>query len=273
MDEIGRPLYWDLNKHIEAVEQMIRADEIEIAFDMLKNVPAFYRDAENYPKELAQIKKTVCKNLYDAFEYGNDDEEAGCTRAFGEDQWLSGYMFPRADIIAALIEKLNKDNKIPWIFDLGSSHGNLPLGLLKHTTCKFTYLGKSINWRIAQKVKEWASDVWADRPVDGQPTILFNSEVLEHTFSPMDIVISADKMGIDWDYILLSAPLACLGGGLPNYESRRLGHVRGISKKEFVDFANDNFPGYSWQQWITPSQVILGSKPSATNSQPAKEQS
>lgn len=260
MNEIGKPLYWDLNKHVEAVVQMIMADEIQIALQMIEQVPAWYR--ENPPKELADIKATLYRQLYDQIEYASDDEEAECTREFGEAQWTNGYMFPRAEIILSLLDKLIADKdgaKIPWIFDLGCSHGNLPLGLIK-TRMAFNYKGAGLNGRIVQKVKDWCEFHWAERPFDGQPTILYCTEVIEHCMNPMDIVQSAYKVGVEWDYILLSVPLGCLGGGLANWDTRRLGHVRGWTKQEFVEFANKHWPGYKWQLTVAPSMVLLGER-------------
>jgi hypothetical protein len=269
VNEIGRPLYFDMNKHIEAIVQMIRADELQIALQMIDQVPAWYR--ENRDGRLENIRRTLYKNLYDQIEYASDDEEAECTREFGEKQWDSGYMFPRANIILDLIQKLNYGGQggahpiKPWIFDLGCSHGNLPLGLMK-CRLSFSYKGVGLNGRIVSKVKEWVGDYWADEPslysdpFDRQSSILYCTEVIEHCMNPMDIVQSAYKVGVQWDYILLSVPLGCLGGGLENWDSRRLGHVRGWTKQEFVEFADKNWPGYKWQLTVAPSMVLLGSK-------------
>ncbi len=270
---IGKPLYWSVDKHADAVEQMIRADEIQIALELIEKVPAWYR--ENPDPRLQSIKRTLYKNLYDQIEYASDDEEAECTKEFGEAQWTNGYMFPRAGIISALVRRLNSGKeKIheskqkpglvarlekPWIFDLGCSHGNLPLGLMKDKLM-FFYKGVGLNGRIVAKVKEWVGSRWMDKPVGDQSTILYCTEVLEHCMNPMDIVQSAYKVGVEWDYILLSVPLGCLGGGLENWDTRRLGHVRGWTKQEFIDFAMKHWPGYKWQLTVAPSMVLLGEK-------------
>lgn len=258
MNDIGKPLFWSLEEHIKAVIGMIRADEIQIALRMCDEVPAWYR--ENRPKELEDIKKTLYQRLYDAIEYSNDPDEANCTREFGESQWTNGYMHPRAEIITQIIQDDKSLKGIdPWIFDLGCSHGNLLLGLLKITRA-FSYKGVGLNFKIIEKVKTWASHHWQDHPIQGQKTILYCTEVIEHCMNPMDIVQSAYKPGIDWDVILLSVPLGCLGGGLPDWDTRRLGHVRGWTKKEFSDFASTHWPGYDWTLYVAPSMVLVGRK-------------
>ncbi len=232
----GRPLYWRLSVHAKAIEQMIRADELQIALQMLENVPGWWR--ENYPEELSRIRRIIYRQTYDSIEYATDDEEADCPREMGEAQWDSPYMYPRAEIISQIVKKYNADGQRPWIFDLGASHGNLPLGLLK-TVHDFDYLGVGMNHRIIQKLKGWVRSVWKEKPTNAQPTILYCSEVLEHMMNPQDLVHTAHKQMIEWDQILLSVPLYCLGHGLPDWETRRMGHVRNWTQKEFSDFASN----------------------------------
>lgn len=257
MHEIGKPLFWTVERHVEAVEQLIRADEIDLAMQMCDMVPSFYRTPERYPKELGDIKQAVARQLYDQIEYSNDDEEAECTREFGEAQWTNGYMHPRADIIKNILKELWP--KTPWIFDLGCSHGNLALGLMQDNL-GFTYKGVGLNWRIVQKVKKWCGLHWSDKPVNQQPTILFCSEVLEHASRVEDIVTTALKECVDWDVVILSVPLNTLGGGLPNYTDRRLGHVRCFSEHELYAFASKHWPGRKWELTLADSQVIVGRK-------------
>lgn len=262
MSEVGKPLYWKLEEHIAAIIGMIRADELQIALRMCDEVPGWYRD--HYPPELARIKQTLYRQCYDQIEYATDDEEAECTREFGEAQWDNGYMYPRAEIVSEVVKSL----PVPWIYDLGCSHGNLPLGLIKsgHT---FAYRGAGMNLRIQEKVKAWVGKLWQERPDPGcakdgpflfpkQPTILFCSEVLEHCFNPHDIVHSAHKVGVEWDVIILSVPYGTLGGGLPNWSERRLGHVRTWTGKEFAEFADKAFPGYKWELFMSHSMVLKG---------------
>jgi hypothetical protein len=255
MNELGRPKYFNLEMHINAIEGMIRSDEIQIALQMCDQVPGWYRD--HYPPELEAIKNTLYRQCYDQIEYATDDEEANCTRAFGEAQWDNGYMFPRAEIISKIIRKMNEEDQIPWIYDLGCSHGNLPLGLIKagHT---FTYRGAGMNFRIQEKVKSWVGERWAENPLPDRPKILYCTEVLEHCFNPHDIVHSAHKIGVEFDVIILSVPMYTLGGGLPDWNTRRIGHVRTWTPKEFADFADSAFRGYQWELTLSDSMVLKG---------------
>ncbi len=253
-NELGKPIYFSLENFIETIIGFIRADEIQTALWLLDNPPGWYRD--NYPPELTKIRNTIYQNCYDQVEYATDNEEADCTREFGEAQWDNGYMFPRAQIIKQLVDSL----PVPWIFDLGCSHGNLPLGLHKSGS-QFTYRGAGMNWRIQAKVMDWLGTlIWKDKPFEKQPTILYCTEVIEHMMNPHDAIHSAYKIGVNFDHILLSVPKYTLGGGLPNWDTRRLGHVRTWTPREFLAFADKGWPGYQWMLYDAHSMVLHGRK-------------
>lgn len=254
-ENIGRALYWRLDTHIAAVEQLIRADEIQMALQLLDMIPGWQRD--RYPKELTEIRNTIYRQTYDQVEYATDDEEADCPREMGEGQWVSQYCYPRAEILETLIKSLWP--RSPWIYDLGCSHGNMPLGLIK-AGHNFLYKGSGMNHRIIQKLKGWVGEKWSDLPIGDQPTILYCTEVIEHCMNPLDIVHSAHKIGIRFDHILLSVPMYCLGAGLPDWKTRRLGHVRNWTPQEFHDFASKHWPGYIWQLYKSNSMVLHGTK-------------
>lgn len=261
-NNLGRPKYWNTNLYIAAIEMMLCADEIINALKMIEMVPGWHR--EHPDPRIEDLKQKIYERTYDIFEYANDDDEASCERSFGEAQWDNGYMYPRAGIISAEVKAYNDLGKTPWIFDLGCSHGNLPLGLIK-TGHKFTYLGKSMNWRAGAKVKQWCKDVWAEKPAEGQPAILFCSEVLEHCFNSHDITHAAYKVGVTYDQIHLSVPYGTMGGGLPDW-NRRLGHVRTWTISEIVEYAQQAFPGFQWTVHKSHSMVLVGrSFPSLTS--------
>lgn len=265
MNEIGKPLFFDLEVYKQAVIGMIRADELQFALTMLDNLPGYYRDLP--PAWVAEIRATIYRQTYDSIEYATDDDEANCTREFGEAQWTNGYMHPRAEIIAKLVREINGQGMVPWLYDLGASHGNLPLGLLQEKL-EFTYCGVGMNHRILQKVKGWVGSKWRNTPLADQAnpkagqnlSILYNTEVIEHMMNPLDAVHSSHKPGIDWHYILLSVPMYTLGGGLPDWDTRRMGHVRTWTPREFADFADKHWPGYKWEMTLSHSMVIVGKR-------------
>lgn len=262
---MGRSLYFNLDKHIEAVEQLIRSDEIMMAINMVSQVPAWHRDDAESQHKIQNIKATLYKQLYDTFEYASDIDEASMTREYAESQFFSSYGYPRAEILLTEVNKWNKAGKTPWVFELSTSHGLLPLGLAK-ANAKFTFFAKNLNQAALVKVKEWLADYWSDFPVVGtdpketQPTIFVCCEALEHMYREEDLEQSYYKLGIDFDVIVLSTPYGTLGGGLENWQTRRLGHIRTYTKKDFIQLADKFFPNRSWELAHSHSMVLTGRK-------------
>jgi hypothetical protein len=254
---LGRPLYFDLKAHIAATESLIRSDEIMLAFKLLDMVPAWYREPGNYPPELTEIRQTLCRNLYDTFEYAADPDEAGWSEADASQQFGTAYTYPRAEILLQTVRAYNEQGLRPWVFELSTSHGLLPLGL-KREGVDFRFAAKNINQPALVKLKGWLGNLWQEAPEPGQPTVFVFCEALEHAYREEDLRQSYYKLGLDFDVIILSVPLGCLGGGLPNWRDRRLGHVRGYTRKEFFDLADSYFPGREWEMCPEFSMVLKG---------------
>ena len=257
----GRPLFWNLSNHVIAIEQMICADEIQIALKMCDEIPGFYRD--NYPPELTEIKNTLYKQLYDNFDYSSDFAEANFTKDEVIAQCFSNYTYPRADILANDIKAHHRDDTeyiVPWLFEISPSHGWLPVGF-DHHDLHFQFCGKNLNQPALAKIKEWLRPgVWTDEPFPGQEKWLVNFESIEHMMNPHDLEQSSKKMGYEWDRIYLSTPKYTLGSGLSDWKTRRLGHVRTWTPNEFSDFAKKAWPGYEWALWPAHSMVLRGIK-------------
>jgi len=251
---LGYPLYFDIDHYIKAVEGMICADEIEFAFEMIDRVPAWYR--ENPHPELVRMKKILYENLYDCYDYGSDAEEAGWTKEDAEKQFLTAYTHPRGEVLLDLVDHLN----CPWICELSTSHGLLPLGLAREKR-KFHFFGKNLNHPALEKLKGWLGpEIWREYPAVDQKTIFVFTEALEHSYREEDLLHAYNKLAIDFDYILLSVPYGCLGGGLPNWRTRRLGHIRGYTKDEFLSLAHRFFPAREWRMIVANSIVLVGKR-------------
>lgn len=257
---IGRPYYFDKALFMTTVEMFIASDELQTALYMLDNPPAWYREPQNYPPEFTEMKNRIYAQTYDQMEYSTDDEETEfSTRPTdAAEQWLSNYCYPRAEIISKAVKELNERGQKPWIHDVGCSHGNLPYGL-RRTGLDFRYRGSAVNYRARENLRSGLGYLWSDTP-NGDNSWLVCTEVIEHCFNPHDIVHSALKVHSNYDQIFLSVPLGCLYHGLPNWRTRKLGHVRGWTPDEFMAFANKAFSGYIWTFYRSPSMVLHGKK-------------
>ncbi len=255
---MGRPAHFSLTAYITAITDMIKADEIELARHMLANPPAWYR--KNYPRELQEIRNVLDKNSYDIFDYSDDVDERGYSLAAVREQIASGYLFPRLNVLDDFVVSQNEKMIWPWICELSPSHGPLPIALMdKHRS--FNFYGKNMNHLATARFKEWLElGIWQEQPNAGQPKVLVIYEVFEHASRPEDVVQSAYKIQSDWDHVFLSVPNMCLGGGLPNWSTRRLGHIRTYTPREFTQLADMSFPNMSWEIVESHSIVLIGKR-------------
>lgn len=257
LKNLGRPLHFDIDIYCKAVEGMICADEIELAIKMIDNPPAWYR--ENPHPELVRMKKILMENLYDVYSYAWDPDEAGWDKASVMEQAGSAYTYPRLDLLCELVKGLTR---VPWVCELSTSHGVMPLGLVK-AGLRFTFYAKNLNAAALDKARAWLFEsgiMWSEAPTLEQPTVFVFTEALEHSFREEDLLYAYNKLGIDFDHVLLSVPYGCLGGGLPYWRTRRLGHVRGYTKNEFLSLAQRFFPQRRWTMSVHNSLVLIGSK-------------
>lgn len=270
---IGKSFYWDDDIDVQFIEMLIASDEIQLALEVIERIrPGWHRD--NRSKELQDIRHRLYQQLYDQFDYSSDHDEANFTREEATGQCLTPYTYPRADILFEDIKKLNDEGHVPWIFEISPSHGWLPVGFADRGL-KFNFYGKNMNQPALEKIKAWLPDgVWKKHPVEPfhnqsgdkvilvqQKKILVCFESLEHMQNPHDLTAAAHKLGVEFDRIYLSVPMNTLWGGLPDWRTRRIGHVRTWSPGEFLDFANNSFTGYRWELFKSPSMVLRGSKP------------
>lgn len=254
---VGRPYYFNLDQFIITVEMLICADEIQTALYLLDNPPGWYRD--HYPAELRAIKDRIYQQSYDQFDYANDADEAGFTREQVSEQCLTQYTYPRADILFNDLKELNAKDKVPWIFEISPSHGWLPVGF-KDRGIRFDYYGKNINQPALAKVMRWMEQEWLPKPHADQLKILVCYESIEHMPNPHDFIQAAHKIGESFDFIYASVPMYTLCGGLPDWKTRRIGHVRTWTPREFLRFLDQGFPGYKWQPYLGHSMVFKGMK-------------
>lgn len=256
---MGRPWYFIPEDYAQSVVQTAKSDEINFAREMLKNVPGWYRKPGNYPSEFRQIKRDLAKNQYSLFDYSDDRDERSYTLELVRDQIKSNYMFPRLDVIDEFLSNENSNGKMPWLFEISPSHGNLPIALMDKKR-QFTFFGRNMNHLATKRFREWLKpDIWNEKPHNNQQRWLVCYEVLEHASLMSDVVLEADKQDQDWDKIFLSVPNGTLGHGLPSLQ-RRLGHIRTFNAKEFVTWADNEWPGYSWRVVESISIVLVGER-------------
>lgn len=254
--EVGKPINFDIDLHIKAINQMICADELEIALDMTdKLLPGYYRDHK--PKELIELKKDLQKCIFDHYAY-IESESTICDKDAIANGFAHPAYFPRSEVIKEHVKKLNDKNITPWIMEIGPGLGCLPLGLQKHG-CRFNYLAKSLSQTMIGMLKDYVP-TWMERPNQDQNTIFVAYELLEHMHNPDDIRHTFVRANVEFDTLFISTPKYTANNGHQDWRGHALGHLRTWTPTEFIQWGIRNFPEYSFEFVDSGTMILIGNK-------------
>lgn len=256
---VGRPFYFDVDKYLSCVEEMIASDEVERALWMLNNMPGWYRD--NYPSQAKSIRDQLYRRLYTTVDYIDFKFHPGEMNDLIEmdkntfNKHLMHYL-GRASLILQLVEKLNKDGIRPHIHEVAPGSYWLPIGLEKNE-CEFTYYGLGLNHEqnqlIESKVKCWSL-------LKAHHNIFVCYELIEHLYAPQEIYQHYLKANQEFTHILLSTPKYSVRSANPNWYNADLGHLRTYTPREFIDFAVKHWPDFKWTMYDGDVMVLMGEK-------------
>lgn len=256
LNELGKPKYFDLDLYLSAVEQMICADEIKFALTMLENLPGYYRD--NYPKRASNIKELIYQQCMTTQDYVNDRSELiemseklhNCP--VGE-MWKLPHFSPRGELIMNIVKELNSEGYCARIVELGPYNYWLPMGL-QAQNCDFIYTPMSVNPHVKNPYK---TKVASEKPIKD---IFICFEVIEHLWNEDEVFHYFCKTQTDPDIVLISTPKYTCGGGLPNWDTRQLGHIRTWTPKELTLFCEKHWPELEWYFVDSAMMICIGKK-------------
>ena len=250
---LGRPLYFNVEKYLSCVEEMIGADEITQALQMLDNMPGWYRD--NKPIRAVEIKKKLLKQLYTPNDYAFGDSLPYQINNLEETINLG-----RAKIAIELVQRLNQDGIIPHITELAPGTFWLPLGLQKRE-CQFTYKAIALSPHRPPDVAELE---FVSRSVEdfttAQTHLFVCYELIEHLSQPIEIYQNYLKADKPFTHILLSTPRYTVSSAAPDWYNKDLGHLRTYTPREFAQFATDYWPDFKWTLVDGNVMVLVGEK-------------
>jgi hypothetical protein len=241
---IGKPLYFDPDIFCSTVEMLIKSDEVERAFSMLRHMaPAYYRD--NPTKRMIEIRESLHKAMFTPNDYAHADGEG----ADVDVEALAQIFPPRAQLLAARVKALNDEGKRPNLMEIAPGTFWLPYAL-KARALDFTYEYQSLRPRDLPFTKPG--------PTDLGPNIFVAFEIIEHLHNEAEIYQAYLKFKKRADFIYLSTPLYTYGGGLPEWRENALGHLRTYTPQELGKFAMDMFSGYKWSAHLSETITLEG---------------
>jgi hypothetical protein len=250
---LGRPFYFDPDVYLDAVENMIVADEIIFALSMIENMPAWYR--LNPTVRAVELKKELLKKVWTVFDYSRDAEEFEVLEPSDIGRDLRYY--PRITILKYFIEdaiklgfKVNVHEFCPGNFSV--------LKYLDASGLDFGYSFENVNKQVSQTVDE----LLIKHDVIKTPNV-FNIficfEVIEHLWDTK-ATLQHWASKVDAQGVMISTPYGCMGGGMADWRSRDIGHVRTFTHNELMSLCSEIWPRLEWQHVLSTMQVAVGSK-------------
>lgn len=239
---IGEPLFFDVDVYLSACEMLIQSDEVERAFLMLDNMPAFYRD--NPPERAIEIRNSLHRQLFTPVQYKGIYKGLEITPADTEKHWPL-----RARVTEAIVKELNAKGVTPNIMELAGGSLWLPQGLV-HKHLQFTYEHLSLD-----DVEHFFA-----KPDKPSVNIFCAFELIEHLTNEWEIYQNYLKFNREADIILISTPLYTYAGGMFDWRNNPLGHLRTYTPGELHLILVKMFKGYEWVCHTDDTIVFEGKK-------------
>ncbi len=241
--ELGRPTFFDVEKYLDTIEGFINADEIERAFWLMDNAPAYFRD--HPPARLVEIRQSLHRQLFTPVQYkdiyGDFDLDATLARLPG-----------RARILRDIIKRLNDTGKTPHLMEYAPGSFWIPKCFEK-LELNFTY-----DYRGLERPEKAIRSM--QYPEDSDPFVYLAFEIIEHLSNEWELYQNYLRFNRQADVVMLSTPLYTCMGGEDGWRQRDLGHLRTYSPGEFLGLAQKMFTGYSWQVMQDETIILIGSR-------------
>lgn len=241
MNELGKPRFFDVDAWLGVAVALIRSDEVERAFWLLNNPPAYFR--VNYPLKAKEMRDRLHKQLFTPIQYarGLDDDSATFTAEMK--------MPSRGELVDQLVKELNEKGICPVICELAPGARWLE-GIMTARGRKFWYEHMGLD-------KQWIKMAKPEAPLYN---IFVAFEIIEHLADTTEIYRNYLKFERQADAIFMSTPYCTWGGGMEDWENNALGHLRAYTPDEFANEAKRMFDGYSWQMLSDDVMTLVARK-------------
>lgn len=217
-------------------------DDPILALDVLKKLPAYYRD--NPPDEIIKLKNKILEKLATPAFYANSIETE--VQGSGAKDYVQGTL--RGQLVYKDIKELNEQGIVPHIFELAPGTYWLPIGLLE-LGLNFTYCARSLNPDTKAQAKRRLGSIYKESKPEFTKSLFLAFEIIEHLHHLEDIAAEYYRYGMGASIIHVSTPKYTFDGRQSsiNWEDKDLGHLRTFTPREFCDSVIQMFQGYQWQ--------------------------
>ena len=239
--ELMRPKNINIQCFIDAINELIRFDEIERALWLCDNLPGFFRDYK--VAEISEIKNTLLSRIATPSFYAH---HVGC-----EMNLVNGENVPfvaqtlRGQVIIEEVKRLNAANFNPHIVDCGPGEYWLP-NLLRSKGLSFTYQPIYLNGPTHNAaLKGFKDEIWTWTSECKVPVIFFACEIIEHLWNEFDVKCDMLRACGLADVVHVSTPMYAFDNEIKDWRDKGdIGHLRTYTPSEFKNLIQKMFPEY-----------------------------
>lgn len=235
--EIGKPTAFNVDTWLDYVEQLVSADEVELAFRALDACPQYYRD--HVPERAREIRDQLNRALFTPVQYAG---------------W-EGTLPSEADAQAAWSHRFQALER--EVLRMGRCHimelapgPHIARAGLRAKELDFTYESLSLGGAFREPVDDFT-----------RPAIFVALELIEHLNDPWEIYRNYLKFGREAQTVMISTPLYTYNGGWPEksaWRGQALGHLRTYSPASLHACVSQMFKGYEWSVETSDVIVLIG---------------
>lgn len=249
-----KPTHFDVEHALEFIRQLVSADEVITALDILENkFPAYYRDHPT--TSMILCKENIYKKIATVQDYF-----LGEGQPIVMEEILHEYeTTPRYKFVEQIVRSINDQQREAYVCDFGPGQAWLPIGL-KHNGLKFKYRPITITNQLFKEAHELLSDVIAMKPEFNQPQVFTCFEVIEHLFNLSDVYNYYCRENLNAEHIVISTPKYSLGGGWKRDHAEMIAHIRTFTPTEMVQWCAKTWPAHKWQFIDGVQMMAYGSR-------------
>lgn len=250
--------FFSAKPFLDAADILVAADEPLRALDLLKNLPAYYRD--KVPEEIqTKINRIYARLATPAF-YSQNIHDHNVMSPPRSSATMDAIL--RGQLILKDVQD-NQDGTWPHIFDLGPGEYWLPIAL-KYKGLKFTYQDVGLNPEAKRRAEEYLKFGGENPRHPKAPVIFVACELIEHLHHEEDLRVEYERNSVHADIIHISTPKYTWDGRQERLnwdrEGGDLGHLRTYTPGEFVLKVTKLFPEFDWQFFDAKVMHLRGTR-------------
>lgn len=237
----------DISHLLRWVDELVLRDEPLLALEALKILPSRLRDS--VPPEIISVRNLILSKLVTPSDTIGEDFVPPMEELKG-DEILDSL---RGRLVLESVLKANRRGSFPTVIEFAPGNYWLPIGLKRK--CWFKYRPVYVDTVAYEKFQRMHGELIDPSPSD---EIFVAHEIIEHLWDPRELVKEQLSKAPRAEVIHLSTPEYNYFHNREWKDGPALLHLRAYTPKEFLNFAETNWPDFFWQMYPGQPMSIVG---------------